>query len=236
MPGNLYLIPTPIYDNSIELAIPKQITNILQKIDYYIVEIVRTARRYILKLKISKSIDDLHFFVLNKHTKVEELPTFLDPIKQNNNVGLLSEAGIPCVADPGSEIVRIAHRKNIRVIPLVGPSSIFMALMASGLNGQNFAFIGYLPINKRQKIKRIKLLERNSVSEKQTQIFIETPYRNNHMVKDLLDSLSPATLLCIAVDIMAKSEDIKTKTVREWRKKIPDINKRPAIFLIHGIN
>ena len=233
MPGTLYLIPSPIADIDFDSIIPSEIKNIINTIDFYIVEDIRTARRYLSKLGIEKAIDNLHFFVLNKHTQPEEIPTFLEPIKSNFNVGLISEAGIPCVADPGGQIVKIAHNRNVKVIPLVGPSSIILALMASGLNGQNFSFVGYLPINKSQKIQAIKQLEKRSLIENQTQIFIETPYRNNNMVEDLINTLTQNTLLCIASEITSKNEFIKTKSIKEWKKDIPDLNKKPAIFLIH---
>ncbi|MFC2136642.1 SAM-dependent methyltransferase [Bacteroidota bacterium] len=233
MPGVLYLIPSPIADSELEFTIPQEIKNIINTIDYYIVENVRTARRYLSRLKIEKSIDELHFFTLNKHTRYEEIPAFLQPIKDNHNIGLISEAGVPCVADPGGQIVKIAHSKNIKTIPLVGPSSIILALMASGLNGQNFSFVGYLPINKNQKIQAIKQLEKRSMLENQTQILIETPYRNNHMAEDLVKTLSTDTLLCIASEITSEKEFIKTKTIKEWKKNVPDLNKKPTIFLLH---
>jgi len=234
MPGVLYLIPSPIItDGDLKSVISKYIINIINTIDYFIVENERTTRRYLSKLEIEKAINDLHFFVLNKHTLPEKLPTFLEPIKKNSNVGLLSEAGIPCVADPGGQIVKIAHCNNIKIVPLVGPSSIIMALMASGLNGQNFSFVGYLPININQKKQVIKQLEKRSLVENQTQIFIETPYRNNHMIEDLINSLSPNTLLCIASEITSQREFIKTRSIKEWKNNIPDLNKKPCIFLIH---
>ncbi len=233
MPGVLYLVPAPISDNQIEFYLPGELKNILNTIDFYIVENVRSARRYISKLKIEKAIDDLNFFILNKHTRLEDIPSFLNPAYDNNNIGLISEAGVPCVADPGALIVKAAHEKNIKVVPLVGPSSILLALMASGLNGQNFSFVGYLPISKNEKIKAIRNLEKRSQHENQTQIFIETPYRNNHLVEDLLLVLSPDTMLCLAVDLTSTNEFIQTKSVREWKKKIPDLNKKPTIFLIH---
>ncbi len=199
MKGKLYLIPTPIFDNTLERVIPKINLEILNSIKYYIVEDIRTARRFLAKTKIIRPIDELTFCVLNKHTNKDDLPGFLNPIFEGNNLGLLSEAGIPCVADPGSIIVDMAHRRNIKVVPLVGPSSIFLALMAAGMNGQNFAFVGYLPINKNKKIKTIKTLEKRSAIENQTQIFIETPYRNNHLFEDIVNNCNSKTKLCIAI-------------------------------------
>lgn len=234
MKGKLYLIPTPIFDNTLERVIPKINLEILNSIQYYIVEDVRTARRFLVKTKISRSIDELTFFVLNKHTNKNDLPDFLNPITRGNNVGLLSEAGIPCVADPGSIIVDMAHRRNIKVVPLVGPSSIFLALMASGLNGQNFAFNGYLPINKNKKIKTLKILEKRSAMENQTQIFIETPYRNNHLFDDIIKICNPKTKLCIASELTSDKEYIQTKSVDEWKKSKIDLNKKPTIFLLYA--
>lgn len=234
MVGKLFLIPAPIYDDTIKITIPDEVLSIINTLEYFIVENVRTARRYLIKSGINKAIDDIHFYTLNKHTKPEEIPSFLAPVKEGKSIGLLSEAGIPCVADPGAVMVNLAHKLNINVVPLTGPSSIILALMASGLNGQNFSFVGYLPINKQQKIKRIKQLERISSIEDQTQLCIEAPYRNNHLFQDLLLALSPDSLLCIASDITSPNEYIKTKTVKEWKKQKLDINKRPTIFLFHG--
>ena len=232
MNGKLYLIPAPIGDSDISNIIPENIKNIIDSIKYYIVENVRTARRYLIKLGIKTSINDLIFYELNEHTKPEEISEFLKPIK-DYNIGLISEAGVPCVADPGSVIVGLAHSMNISVVPLVGPSSILLALMASGLNGQNFAFNGYLPVKQPEKIKKLLSLEKKSFIENQTQIFIETPYRNIQLFNDIIKICNENTLLCIAADLTSESEFIKTKPISFWKKNIPDINKKPAIFLIH---
>ena len=179
-------------------------------------------------------MQELTLHPLNKHTQLEEIPSFLTNVENGKSIGLLSEAGTPAVADPGADIVTIARSKGIKVVPLVGPSSILLSLMASGFNGQNFAFVGYLPIDKKQKFNKIKELERRSYQEGQTQIFIETPYRNNQLIKDLVSSCKPETRLCIACDITLDSEFIATKTIKEWKKKQPDIHKRPAVFLIYS--
>lgn len=232
MKGNIYLIPTSIGDTKLDLVLPNSVFEIINQIDYYIVENIRTARRFLKKAGLKKEIDDLTFYTLNKYTKEEELSSYLAVIEEGKHVGIISEAGVPGVADPGADIVKIAHQKNYRSIPLVGPSSILLALMASGLNGQNFAFNGYLPINKPEKIKFIKKLEGRSKTEKQTQIFIEAPYRNMQLLNDFLEILQPSTQLCIACDITLEEEYIKTYTVQNWKqKKLPELHKKPAIFL-----
>ena len=233
MKGKLHLIPTVIGEAPIERVLPKEAIEIVNKINFFIVENVRTARRYLIKAGIKTPIDDLTFFVLNKHTQPEEIPEFLKPITEGNDIGLLSEAGCPAVADPGADIVKIAHQKNIQIVPMVGPSSILLALMASGMNGQNFAFNGYLPVKQPARNKQIKFFEMRSQQEQQTQIFIEAPYRNIQLLKDMLTACSPSTKICIAADISQDDEFIKTKTAKEWKKKLPEINKRPTIFMIH---
>ena len=233
MSGKLYLIPTTLGDCPINSCIPEFIKDIINSIDYYIVENERTARRYLRKLNIKTPIDNLKFYVLNKYTSPAEFNSFLKPIFINKDMGLISEAGSPGVADPGAEIVKLAHMENIRVIPLVGPSSILLALMASGLNGQNFAFAGYLPIKRYERISKIKFLENLSKKENQTQIFMEAPYRNQNLLEDIVNACNSDTHLCLATDITLKTECIKTKTMKEWKKKRPSINKRPTIFLLH---
>ncbi len=233
MQGKLYLIPSTLGGNSIDDVIPLNIKNIINKINFYIVENVRTARRYLKKLEIQTSIDNLTFFTLNKHTSSNDIINYLDPIFNNNDIGIISEAGLPGIADPGAEIVKIAHQKKIDVIPLTGPSSITLALMASGMNGQNFSFVGYLPIKQNERIKKIRFLEKKSKTENQTQIFIETPYRNDSLLADILINCNSHTFLCIATDITLENEFIKTKTINNWKKKMPKLNKRPTIFLLH---
>jgi 16S rRNA (cytidine1402-2'-O)-methyltransferase len=231
MKGKLYLIPNTLGDSPINNVIPAYNSEIINSIQYYIVENVRTARRFLSKCKITTKIDDLHFDVLNQHTTPEEYGQFLKPVLEGNHVGIISEAGCPAVADPGSEIVKKAHELEIEVIPLVGPSSIILALMASGFNGQSFSFNGYLPIKPEELATKIKKDEQRSRNEHQTQIYIETPYRNMHLINTLLLTLNPETRLCIAADITFETEFIKTKTIKQWKNKIPELNKRPSIFL-----
>ncbi len=233
MNAKVFLIPTTLGDSPVENVIPKHVVDIINSTNHYIVENIKTARRYLIKAGIKTKIDDLTFYELNKHSTPEEYDSYLNAVKENQNIGIVSEAGTPGVADPGADIVEIAHRKNIPVVPLVGPSSILLSVMASGLNGQNFAFVGYLPIKKHDRIKRIKELERRSQTENQTQLFIEAPYRNQHMLEDLLSACAQETKICIATDITLGSEFIKTKTVKEWKKGAPNLHKRPTIFLIH---
>ncbi|MDA3778981.1 MAG: SAM-dependent methyltransferase [Bacteroidales bacterium] len=233
MKAKIYLIPTTLGNSSITSVIPQEVINIVNTTDYYIVENVKTVRRYLIKLGIEKKIDDLTFFTLNKHTSQQDYESFLNPISENKNIGIISEAGTPGVADPGAEIVKLAHSKNIEVVPLVGPSSILLSVMASGLNGQNFAFVGYLPIKNPIRSKKIKELEKRSKIEDQTQLFIETPYRNNNLLKDLINTCNTETMLCIATDITLETEYIKTKSIKDWKDNLPNIHKRPTIFLIH---
>lgn len=233
MSAKIYLIPTTLGDSPVENVIPSYVVDIINQTNHYIVENIKTARRYLIKAGIKTRIDDLTFYELNKHSSPEEYNSYLNPIFDNQNIGILSEAGTPGVADPGAEIVAIAHQQNIPVVPLVGPSSILLSIMASGLNGQSFAFVGYLPIPKPERIKRIKELERRSQTENQTQLFIETPYRNQHLIEDLLTNCSLETKLCIAANISLESEYIKTKTIKEWKKSTPNLHKQPCIFLIH---
>jgi 16S rRNA (cytidine1402-2'-O)-methyltransferase len=234
MAGKLYLIPSTIGETPVEEVIPPSVQIIIRSIRIYIVENERTARRMLIKFGINTPIDQLKFFILNKYTSQSEIPDFFSSIA-TENIGLLSEAGVPAIADPGSEVIRLAHSRNIEVIPLVGPSSILMAMMASGLNGQNFAFTGYLPVKANERIRRIKHLEQRSQLENQSQIFIEAPYRNNQLLKDLLTACHPQTELCIASNITGEGEYIRTATVRTWKKNIPDLNKKPTIFILHKL-
>jgi 16S rRNA (cytidine1402-2'-O)-methyltransferase len=231
MRGKLYLIPSVLGAETIKDVIPAGIIDIISTIKYFIVEKPRTARRFLIELGIKPPFDNLTFFTLDKHTGQDELVHFLDPVSESD-IGLLSEAGVPCVADPGAEIVRLAHLKNIVVVPLVGPSSILLALMASGLNGQNFAFNGYLPIQRNKRINKIKQLEKKSYKENQSQIFIETPYRNNHVFKDIISSCSPETLLCIATNLTLVDEQVRTMNVNQWKRQNVDINKKPTVFIL----
>ncbi|MEQ6124850.1 SAM-dependent methyltransferase [Pseudotenacibaculum sp. MALMAid0570] len=232
MKGKLYLIPTTLGENEPLEVMPYSVRKMVELIDHYIVENEKTARRFIKKITPKKSQPSLVMMKLDKYADEMETRTYLDVCEQGISVGLLSEAGVPAVADPGATIVKLAHEKGIQVVPLVGPSSILMALMASGMNGQSFAFNGYLPIDKADRKKAIKELERLSKEKNQSQIFIETPYRNEKMFSDLKAALTPQTRLCIAVDITLPEEYIKTYTIAEWKQQQPDLHKRPAIFII----
>lgn len=230
--GKLYLIPVTLGDSPINQVIPAFNNQIINEIDVYIVENIKTARRFLKKAGLVKAIDDLTFHELNKRTHESEYATFLKEIENGKNIGILSEAGCPGVADPGAEIVNIAQQKNIKVVPLVGPSSILLALMASGFNGQSFCFNGYLPKEQKDRVRKLKDLERTAKSKQQTQLFIETPYRNNHVFEDILKNCFESTKLCIAVDITLPTEQITTKTVADWKKTKIDLHKRPCLFLI----
>lgn len=232
MAGRLYLIPSTISNAAPDEVIPQSVKTIINNIQHYIVENERTARRTLIGMGLKTPVNKLTFFILNKYTKPSELPEFLE-VTTSDDIGLLSEAGLPAIADPGCDVVLMAHQRNIEVIPLVGPSSVILSMMASGLNGQNFAFNGYLPVKSSDRIRKIKQLERLSQSENQSQIFIETPYRNNQLVADILKTCSNKTLLCIATDITAKEALIKTHTIEQWRKMHFNIHKRPSIFIIH---
>lgn len=239
--GKLYLIPCTLSNPGettveVEDVLPATVKRAIDLIDYFIVENEKTARRFVKIMSPEKSQPDLKLSLLNKHTDVSEYSSFLKPISEGINVGLMSESGCPGIADPGADIVKLAHEKGIQVVPLVGPSSILLAMMASGMNGQSFAFNGYLPIDKNDKKKALKDFERLSQEKSQSQIFIETPYRNNKLIDDLLQILQPNTHLCIACDITLPTEFIKTKTVKEWQKNKADLHNRPCIFIIHKFN
>ena len=229
----LYLIPVTLGDTSIEKVLPSYNKEIILGIKHFIVEDVRSARRFLKKVERSINIDELSFYTLNKHTSAEEISGYLKPLLGGESMGVISEAGCPAVADPGADVVAIAQRKNLKVVPLVGPSSIILSVMGSGFNGQSFAFHGYLPIDPSERIKRIKVLEQRIYSENQTQLFIETPYRNKKMMEDIVKNCRPQTKLCIAANITCEDEYIKTKTVKEWQGKLPDLSKIPCIFLIY---
>ncbi|HTO36222.1 MAG: SAM-dependent methyltransferase [Flavobacteriaceae bacterium] len=231
--GKLYLIPATLGEISPDDVLPHTIKRSIDFINDYIVENEKTARRFIKSVNPEKNQASLKIQVLNKHTQPEEYTEMLQPCFQGRNIGLMSEAGCPGIADPGAVIVKQAHERGIQVVPLVGPSSVLLALMSSGMNGQNFAFNGYLPIDKNEKKDALKKLEKQSSDKNQTQIFIETPYRNNKLVEDLLQVLNPSTRLCIAADITLPSEFIKTRTVQEWKKNKVDLHNRPTIFIIH---
>jgi 16S rRNA (cytidine1402-2'-O)-methyltransferase len=231
--GILYLIPTTLGECDLNSVLPEKNNVITKGIRHFIVEDVRTARRFLRKVDREFPIDDSIFFILNQHTTPEEIGTFLAPLAQGFDMGIISEAGCPAIADPGADIVKIAQEKAYKVVPLVGPSSILLSLMASGFNGQNFAFVGYLPIAQGEREKAIKQLERRAKTERQTQIFIETPYRNAKMLEDLTKYCEASTLLCIASDVSLETEFIRTKTIKEWKKQLPDLGKQPSIFLLY---
>lgn len=231
--GKLFLIPTTLGDNEPLEVLPITVKQIIEETNTFIVENDKTARHFIKRISPEKSQPSIKMFHLNKFTEATDLPSFLEPCLHGINVGLLSEAGCPGVADPGAEIVKIAHQKNIKVVPLVGPSSILMALMSSGMNGQSFAFNGYLPIDKSERKMELKRLERLSFEHNQSQIFIETPYRNTKMLEDLSTILDQNTAVCVACDITLSTEFIKTQTANQWKKNTVDLHKRPTIFIIH---
>jgi 16S rRNA (cytidine1402-2'-O)-methyltransferase len=228
----LYLIPNLLGESPWQHVLPSGLPGILMNLRYFVVEDVRNARRFLKKLVPEIQIDELHFFELNKYTSEIQKAEYIQSMAEGNNAGLISEAGCPGVADPGADIVRLAHQKKITVIPLVGPSSILLALMASGLNGQQFAFHGYLPVKQEERIRKILQLERQAQSLNQTQIFIETPYRNNQLIHDLIKNCQPSTLLCIAADLTSENEFIRTNAIAGWKNQVPDLDKRPAIFLL----
>ena len=230
--GKLYLIPTVIGDGTHKETLTPPIIKAVQKINIFIVENIRTTRRYIRTLDKEKDIDNITFYCFGKHNNINLEKDFLPHIIQGQDVGIISESGLPCVADPGSKIVAYAHNFDINVIPLVGPSSILLALMASGLNGQNFTFNGYLPIDKSERKKSIRRLEERIIKIDQTQIFIETPYRNNQLFEALIKTCSKYTKICIATDITTFNENIKTKTALEWKNTKVIIPKKPTIFVL----
>ena len=231
--GTLYLIPSTIAEDTSGFVLPSMVMELISSIDEFIVEDERNARRYLKSIGYTKPLQSLILYELNKHTNDIEIPEFITSLLNGKDMGLLSEAGCPCVADPGSIIVSLAHKNNIPVKPLVGPSSILLSLMASGFNGQNFSFNGYLPIDRNPRIRKIKELENKAYRENQTQIFIEAPFRNMPLLNDIVNNCSPATLLCIAINITGKDEIIQTKTISEWKKNIPEIHKKTAIFLLY---
>jgi len=232
MKGKLYLIPTTLGETEPLEVMPLSVKKVVEQIDYYIVENEKSARRFIKKISPKKSQPSLIIKLLDKYAEEMETQTYLDVCENGVSVGLLSEAGVPAIADPGASIVKLAHEKNIKVVPLVGPSSILMAMMSSGMNGQNFAFNGYLPIDRGERKREIKDLEKLSGVKNQSQIFIETPYRNEKMLADLKATLNPNTSLCVAADITLATEYIKTLSIKNWTKEKPDLHKRPAIFII----
>lgn len=231
--GKLYLIPTTLGEMNPHDVMPQTVKRTIDFIDFYIVENEKTARKFIKSINPEKIQANLKISTLNKHTEITEHYTLISPCLKGINMGIMSEAGCPGVADPGAAIVKMAHEKGIQVIPLVGPSSILLAMMSSGMNGQSFAFNGYLPIDKAEKKSTLKNFEKLSFDKNQSQIFIETPYRNNKLLEDILQALQPNTDLCIATDITLPTEYIKTMRVADWKKTKVDLHNRPTIFIIH---
>lgn len=233
MDSALYLIPVTLGDTSLEKVLPSYNKEIILQIKHFIVEEVRTARRFLKKVEPSIDIDSLTFYPLNKHTLATEISGYLKPLLAGEPMGVISEAGCPAIADPGADVVAIAQRRGLKVVPLVGPSSILLSVMGSGFNGQSFAFHGYLPIDQAERTRKIKQLEQRAYAEDQTQLFIETPYRNRRLLEELLQTCRPQTRLCIACNVTCEDEYIRTRTVKEWKGNLPDLEKRPCIFLIY---
>ncbi len=230
--GTLYLIPNVLSENTQDKVIAPQVRNILLQVDYLLVENVRTVRRYISSLKIDKAIDTFHFEIADKNLDMFRAKELMEPILNGKDGGIISEAGCPGIADPGSMLVLYAHQHHIKVVPVVGPSSIFLALMASGFNGQKFTFHGYLPIDKQQRVQQIKILEKQASTSGETQIFMETPYRNNQLFQDIINHCKNNTRLSVSKDLTGENEWVKTMTIAEWKKQVPDLNKQPCIYLI----
>ena len=230
--GRLFLIPSPLGDNDPAEVIPAPVLAGLSRFRTFVVEEIRTARRFLSKAGLKGKIEDLEFHELNEHTQDAQIESYLELFDGGNDVALISEAGLPAVADPGAQLVALAHRHGIEVVPAAGPSSLMLALMSSGLNGQCFAFCGYLPAKNDERRSGLRQIEKISAAARQTQIFIETPYRNDAMLKDILDVCQPGTELCIAADITLPQAYIRTKKISEWRKDVPSIGKRPCVFLL----
>lgn len=228
----MFLFPTPIAQGDVEDCLPRRNVDCLNQCACFVVEELRTARRFLRKAGYNRSFDETEFFILNEHTKDDVVKEYLRPLRKGKNVGVMSEAGLPCVADPGARFVALCQREGFEVVPFVGPCSLMMALMSSGFNGQSFAFVGYLPVEKSARMKKIRNLESMAYRFAQTQIFIEAPYRNNHLFASLLEVCKAETLLCVAADIGEESMEIRTKTISSWRKEGIDLNKRNTVFLI----
>lgn len=228
----LFLIPTILAEGTAQQVLSPQVLDVVSQLNFFFAEELRTARRFVSSLRLGRVIQDLTFFELNKKTPEADTAAQLRKLPAGEDIGVLSEAGCPGVADPGAVAVRLAHRMGMKVVPLVGPSSILLALMASGLSGQSFAFHGYLPIDQAARKKTLIQLERESRERHQTQIFMETPFRNNHLLATLLEACQPDTLLCIASNVTSPEEYIRTQTVQQWRKQKIDLHKKPTIFLI----
>lgn len=229
----LYLLPVTLGDTPLCNVLPAYNSEIIAGIRHFIVENVRTARRFLRQVDPQFDIDGSQFYELNKHTSPQDIAGYLTPLLNGNPMGVISEAGCPAVADPGADVVAIAQRKGLKVVPLVGPSSIILSIMASGFNGQSFAFHGYLPIKPDERSRKLRMLEQRIYNEHQTQLFIETPYRNAKMIEDILKNCRPQTKLCIAANLTCSDEFVQTRTVKEWKGKLPELSKIPCIFLLY---
>lgn len=233
--GTLYMVPVTLGDDNLSYAIPAEVMKLVQDLEYFVVENEKSARRFLSAVKTNKPVRDLSFQLLNEHSSDKDLPALIAPLLAGHNVGMLSDAGCPGIADPGATLAALAHKKGIRVTPLVGPSSILLGLMASGFNGQQFTFLGYLPSDKAARINKLKDIEKQSQRLNQTQIFIETPYRNQHMLEDILANCNANTKLCIARNVSLETELVISKTIAEWKKtELPDLHKQPTVFLMLG--
>jgi len=231
--GTLYMVPVTLGDDTLSNVIPADVMKLVQTLEYFVVENEKSARRFLGSVKTNKPVRELNFQLLNEHTAEKDLPALIAPLLAGHNVGMLSEAGCPGIADPGASLAALAHRKGIKVSPLVGPSSILLSLMASGFNGQQFTFLGYLPSDKAARVNRLKELEKQSKRHNETQIFIETPYRNQYMLEDILASCGANTKLCIARNVSLETEFVVSKTIAEWKKsELPDLHKQPTVFLL----
>jgi len=231
--GTLYMVPVTLGDDNISFVIPADVIQLVKGLEYFVVENEKSARRFLGTVKSNKPVRELNFQLLNEHIAEKDLPGLIAPLLAGHNVGMLSEAGCPGIADPGATLAALAHRKGIKVSPLVGPSSILLSLMASGFNGQQFTFLGYLPSDKAARVIKLKEIEKKSERLNETQIFIETPYRNQHMLEDILASCSTNTKLCIARNVSLEAELVVSKTIAEWKKNaLPDLHKQPTVFLL----
>ena len=231
--GTLYLIPITLGDDNISQVLPPDVVKIAQNLENFVVESEKSARHFLSTIKTAKPVRELTLNLLNEHTDDKAIPDLLKPLFAGQDIGLMSDAGCPAIADPGAKLVALAHQKGIRVVPLVGPSSILLSLMASGLNGQQFAFLGYLPVDKAQRVQKLKEIEKRAQTHKETQIFIETPYRNQQMLEALLNTCNANTRLCIACHVSLSDELILTKRISEWKQSaLPDLNKKPTVFLL----
>ena len=231
--GTLYLIPVTLGDDNISQVLPPDVVKIAQNLENFVVESEKSARHFLSTIKTAKPVRELTLNLLNEHTLDKDVSALLTPLLAGKDVGLMSDAGCPGIADPGAKLVELAHQKGIRVVPLVGPSSILLSLMASGLNGQSFAFLGYLPVDKAQRVQKLKEIEKRAQTHNETQIFIETPYRNQHMLEAILSTCNTNTRLCIASQVTQSDEMIVTKSISQWKQStLPDLHKKPTVFLL----